>query len=272
MSVYFKCDSLEALSEIWYFHLLQGSILGEGFEPIDSFKSYSNCPVNSIKFYPKGHRPSSGRPGAPGGGKRGTRGIVRISGYDGFIIRNGHWLIKGTPANFDLIRAPFGNYYLKSRTGYCGIENSNGALACNKGIGNAAQFEYDEKKGYLGYAGGYDWFANEYPRGRQQSLVYPGKSEEDSKYSIKLKFVKLASLKNIASGGGKEGEKVRFSFTYIYMLLSSPVSTRFDCLCQTTGVALPCYRPSSKTVSFRALHLPGPIVLLYCPNQLLCFW
>lgn len=191
MSVYFKCDSHEALNEIWYFHLLQGSILGEGFEPIDSFKSYSNCPVNSIKFYPKGHRPNGGRPGAPGGGKRGTRGIVRISGYDGFIIRNGHWLIKGTPANFDLIKAPFGNYYLKSRTGYCGIENSNGALACNKGIGNAAQFEYDEKKGYLGYAGGYDWFANEYPRGRQQSHVYPGKSEEDSKYSMKLKFVKL---------------------------------------------------------------------------------
>ncbi|SCW03417.1 LAFE_0G09956g1_1 [Lachancea fermentati] len=187
-SVFFKCDSHQALNEIWYFHLLQGSILGEEFEPIDSFRSYSNCPIDTIHFYPKGHTPSNGR--RPNPGKGGTRGIIRISGYNGFIIRNGHWMSKGTPANFDLIKAPFGNYYLKSRTGYCGVDGNN-ALTCNKGIGNAAQFEYDTAKGYIGYAGGYEWHAKEYPQGYKQSSVFPGGTQEDTEYNMKLKFVKL---------------------------------------------------------------------------------
>lgn len=187
--VFFKCDHNRALNEIWYYHLLQGSLLGEHFEPIDTIRPSTNCPVEGIKFYPKGYRPGNG--GKPGNGNRGSRGTIRISGYNGFIIRNGHWMSIGTPANFDLIKAPFGNYYLKSRAGYCGPDNSHdGALICNKGVGNAAQFEYDESKGYLGLSGSFEWYADEYPRGRKQSSVYSGTSK-NSKYPIKLKFVKL---------------------------------------------------------------------------------
>ncbi|SCV05754.1 LANO_0H14444g1_1 [Lachancea nothofagi CBS 11611] len=189
---FFKCDRNRGLNEIWYYHLLQGSFLGEEFHAIDAIGAYSNCPADGIMFYPKGYRPGSGgQPGRPGNGNRGTRGIIRVSGFQGSIIRNGHWMSGGTPANFDLIKAPFGNFHLKSRTGYCGPDNRhNNALVCNKGVGNAAQFEYDESKGYLGLSGSYEWYADEYPRGRQQSLVYAGHSEE-SKYPMKLKFVKL---------------------------------------------------------------------------------
>lgn len=187
--VFFKCDRNKALNEIWYYHLLQGSLLGEQFEPIDSLRPRSNCPEEGIKFYPKGHRPHNG--GRPGGGNRGQRGIIRVSGYNGFIIRNGHWMTTGTPANFDLIKAPFGNYYLKSRTGYCGSDNKHeGVLVCNKGISSASQFDYDETKGFLGLSGSFAWHANEYPRGRRQAQIYTG-SPEDSKYPLKLKFVKL---------------------------------------------------------------------------------
>ncbi|SCU89462.1 LAFA_0E18228g1_1 [Lachancea sp. 'fantastica'] len=189
--VFFKCDRSRGLNEIWYYHLLKGSLLSEDFRAIDALGATSNCPPDGIMFYPKGYRPGNGRrPGNPGHGNRGTRGVIRISGFPGMIIRNGHWMSSGTPANFDLIEAPFGNYYLKSRTGYCGPDDRHdGALACNKGVGNAAQFEYDDQKGYLGLSGSFGWHADEYPRRRQQSLVYAGRSE-DSKYPFKLKFVK----------------------------------------------------------------------------------
>ncbi|SCU93685.1 LAME_0F04654g1_1 [Lachancea meyersii CBS 8951] len=190
--VFFKCDRRRGLNEIWYYHLLKGSLLGEDFRAVDALGAYSNCPQDGIMFYPKGYRPGhGGQPGKPGNGKRGTRGVIRVSGFTGIIIRNGHWMSSGTPANFDLIEAPFGNYYLKSRTGYCGPDDRHdGALICNKSESNAAQFEYDSQKGYLGFSGSFDWHADEYPRGRQQSLVYAGRSE-DSKYPMKLKFVKL---------------------------------------------------------------------------------
>ncbi|SCU82812.1 LADA_0C08108g1_1 [Lachancea dasiensis] len=189
---FFKCDRNRGLNEIWYYHLLKGSLLGEDFQPIDAMGALTNCPAEGIMLYPKGYRPGhGGRPGNPGNGNRGIRGVIRVSGFSGIIIRNGHWMSNGTPANFDLIKAPFGNYYLKSRTGYCGPdERHSGALVCNKGVGNAAQFEFDESKGFLGLNGGFDWYADDYPRGHQQSLIYAGHSES-SKYPMKLKFVKL---------------------------------------------------------------------------------
>ncbi|EDO17044.1 hypothetical protein Kpol_530p14 [Vanderwaltozyma polyspora DSM 70294] len=188
-NVYIGCDNRNALNEIWYFNLLKGSLLSEEFIPIPSFKSFGRCKADGIKFYPKGHIPTTG--GGGGGGNNdgpSMRGIIRLSGYEGHLIRNGHWTIKGTEANFQLMKAPFGSYYLKSRNGYCTVADSN-LLVCNKNRNTAGQFEYDDKTGYLSYSENLNWSSNEYPRGNKQSLVYHGAS--DNKYQFKLKFIKI---------------------------------------------------------------------------------
>lgn len=187
-NVFFACDRHQSINEVWYYHVLKGSLLGEEFNPIDSLRTgLSRCPENGIKFYPKGYIPS----GSGGGGRKGPqmRGIIRLSGYEGFLIKNGHWMIKGTPANFQLLKAPFGGYHLKSRTGFCGLAD-DGLLTCNKHIGNAGQFEYDaEKGGYLGYSGSYEWGATNLPHGNFQSFVYH-KEEIAKPFEFKLKFIR----------------------------------------------------------------------------------
>lgn len=191
-SVFFACDRHQSINEVWYYHVLKGSLLNQEFVPIGSLRNgYSRCPEKGIKFYPKGYIPSSGGGGGGNGGPK-IRGVVRLSGYEGFLIKNGHWMTKGTPANFELIKAPFGNYYLKSRIGYCGL-STQGVLMCNKSIQNAGQFEYNaEKGGYLGYSGTSEWSANSYPRGNAQSLVYHDADEDAGKenFRFKLKFIK----------------------------------------------------------------------------------
>ncbi|QGN14996.1 ribonuclease T2-like [Kluyveromyces marxianus] len=184
--VHFSCDRHGALNEVWYFHSLKGSLLGEQFIPIGALKTNTNCPESKIAFYPKGHKPSSYRP--PNRPHQGIRGKVRIGNGDGFLIKNGHWYSKGTPATYFLIEAPFGNFHLKTRMGYCGINNSNGIFACNKNVAQAAQFEYDPKKGYLGYNGVYDWNAQKHPRGNQQVPIYTGHSDDG--INFQLKFVR----------------------------------------------------------------------------------
>lgn len=187
-NVFFACDRHHALNEVWFYHVLQGSLLGEKFEPIDSLRTgLSRCPEKDIKLYPKGYIPANNG----GGGHKGPqlRGIIRLSGYEGFLIKNGHWMIKGTPANFQLLKAPFGGYHLKSRTGFCGL-SKDGLLTCNKHIGNAGQFDYEsEKGGYLGYSGSYEWGATNLPHGNVQSFVYH-KDGITHPYEFKLKFIR----------------------------------------------------------------------------------
>ncbi|SCU85138.1 LAMI_0C10264g1_1 [Lachancea mirantina] len=185
--VLFKCDRNRALNEVWYYNLLRGSLLGEEFEAIDAVRAFSNCPETGVHFYPKGFNPHKGAP--PDKDKNSIIGTVHIGGRPGFIIRNGRWMTVGTPATFRLIPAPFGNYYLRSRSGFCGPEEQSGKLVCNKGASTAPQFEYDAKKGVLGYSGQSDWHASEMPHGRQQTLVYLGKSSSPADIDLKLKFV-----------------------------------------------------------------------------------
>ncbi|CCE63795.1 hypothetical protein TPHA_0F03140 [Tetrapisispora phaffii CBS 4417] len=182
--IFINCDSNNVLNEVWYFYLLKGSLLQEEFVPIDSFDNKrSRCKATGIKFYQKGYIPNNGGRQPPSNSKR---GIVRISGYNGNLIKNGRWMTKGTPANFEMIKSPFGSYYLKSRTGYCTVSVSKG-LICNANINNAAQFDYDDKNGYIGYSNNFMWSAETYPRGNTQSVVYF--NNKDNKYQFKLKFV-----------------------------------------------------------------------------------
>ena len=198
--VFFKCDRNNALNEIWYFHLVgQGSVLlNEAFVPIDSFRKYSNCPIDQIHYYPKGYKKK--RPDHGGGGNDGKigTGAIRISGgskssLGGFITRLGRWMSKGTEAKFDVFKSEFGNYLVRSSAGYCSVVGDSKELKCTGGRNNkngATQFELNEKTGHLGYGGEYSWHSSRYPRGRQQSPVYHGASE-DVEYTFELKFAKL---------------------------------------------------------------------------------
>ncbi|KAH3902294.1 related to Ribonuclease T2-like [Saccharomycodes ludwigii] len=193
-NVFFKCDSYGALNEIWYYHLInRGSVLSQDFTPIDSFRTYSNCPISKIYYYPKGYKRHNPTP--PGKG-RSSVGVIRIGGpngdgSNGFVIRNGHWMTKGTPANFEVFKSTYGNYYIKSRSGYCKIVKNKDQehLLCGGGnnVGSATQFELEEKHGYIGYGGKFDWYSNDYPRNSKQSVIYPGSG---GKYTFKLKFTK----------------------------------------------------------------------------------
>ncbi|KAL6944992.1 hypothetical protein ACO0QE_002435 [Hanseniaspora vineae] len=199
--VFFKCDRNNALNEIWYFHLVgQGSVLlNEAFVPIDSFRKYSNCPIDQIHFYPKGYKKK--RPGNGGGGNDGKvgTGAIRISSgsknsLGGFITRLGRWMSKGTEAKFDVFKSEFGNYLVRSSAGYCSVVGDSKELKCSGGRNNkngATQFELNEKTGHLGYGGQYSWHSDAYPRGRQQSAVYHGPGDDDNAYSFELKFAKL---------------------------------------------------------------------------------
>lgn len=171
------CDRNHAINEVWYYHQLKGSLLSEQFIPIDSFGRGNSCPQEGIYFFPKGHKPPSRNPQ--------LTGYVRLSGQNGHLISNGHWMAKGSPATFQLLDHPFGDYYLRSKGGYCGFSN-DGQLQCNKGRDKGAQFGYNGNSGgILTYGDSPYWNANSIPRGMHQSPVYQG----DSGYiAFKLRF------------------------------------------------------------------------------------
>ncbi|KAL3232223.1 Ribonuclease T2-like [Nakaseomyces bracarensis] len=193
VEAHINCDSKNALTEIWYYHHLKGSILDEQFQPIPSLKSFSRCKDEGIKYYPKGYNP---RRNYPPGKKPALRGTLRVSDYGGFLIKNGKWMTKGTPANFELIKAAFGNFYLKSRNGFCSVkdENSNELVCRGRSQQLATQFEYDEETGLIGYSGSFEWATDKYPknsRTRRESIfsVSNGQNKE-LKYKFKLRFNK----------------------------------------------------------------------------------
>lgn len=180
--VLIKCNNRNELQEIWYYHLLNGTILNEQFTPIDSMSKNSNCPMNNIKYYPKGHFPKGSVPPGRGGIKKGTLQVINVNNEIdnkpmGSIIRNGHWLIKGSGAIFQLIPSPFGNFQLKSRNGWCQIVSKfndfDSLLNCNQRNSKlATQFEFDKDKGLIGYSNTYIWGAEKYPKNKKQSSVY----------------------------------------------------------------------------------------------------
>ncbi|CAI4861622.1 CRB_1a_G0054840.mRNA.1.CDS.1 [Saccharomyces cerevisiae] len=91
------------------------------FVPMDSLAIRTNCKKDGIKFFPKGYVPPFRR--RPNKGAR-YRGVVRLSNINngdqmqGFLIKNGHWMSQGTPANYELIKSPYGNYYLRTNQGF----------------------------------------------------------------------------------------------------------------------------------------------------------
>lgn len=146
--VFFKCDSSNALNEIWYYHHIQGSLLQRKFIPIPTVRN-SNCPNEGIKFLPKGSKKPI-QPPTPG-----KKGYIKLTDHDGCLISNGHWYTQGTCATFRIIEARFGGVNIRSSRGYCGL-NPRGQFACHSGIDHSFQFQID-KDGKIGYGGKYDW-------------------------------------------------------------------------------------------------------------------
>ncbi|QID88311.1 ribonuclease T2-like [Saccharomyces pastorianus] len=196
--VYIGCDRHNALNEIWYYNHLKGSLLSEMFVPMDSLAIRTNCRNDAVKFFPKGYVPPFRR--RPNKGES-YRGVIRLSNINngdqmqGFLIKNGHWMSQGTPANYELIKSPYGNYYLRSKQGFCDvISSSSNELVCKfRNIKDAGQFDFDlikGKDGYIGYSGKFGWGSDDYPRRRSQSPVSLNNDKGSMKYEFKMKFIK----------------------------------------------------------------------------------
>ena len=198
--VFINCDRNNVINEIWYYHLLHGSIINENFKPLSVFDlgkkmPFSRCEQTGIKYYPKGYFPKGQLPHEPGNG-RGQRGVLRIIDSRnekslGFLIKDGHWMSRGSPANYQLIKSPYGNYNLKSRLGYCQI-TVNDELSCHfKNPQQASQFEYDSDTGFIGYSNSYDWGSSEIPTNTKKESLFIDKGEDDYKHKLHLKFFNL---------------------------------------------------------------------------------
>ena len=159
--VYFKCDNHKALNEVWYFHNLKGSLLGENFAPIDAL-SGPKCPENGIKFPKKG---SHSKPSDPG---KTRRGYLQAGQKKGCVISNGNWYEHGTCATYRVSPLKYGGVTLKSSKGYCNV-NDDGSFICNSGVDpSRSQFQISEKN-YISYGGKEEWCllrehnSNQYP-------------------------------------------------------------------------------------------------------------
>lgn len=186
--VYIACDRNNGLQEVWYFHQLKGSLLGEQFHHIDSF-SNSKCPNQGIKFVPKdnyknpGTNPSQTKtssPPKPTGDYQ--TGFVKLKNQQGCLIKNGQWYVSGTCATYRLQAAEFGGYNLRSNGGYCALDN-NGDLSCSQS-NEPFQFGYDESSKLLSVNGQETWHADKTPSGFQKVPVAPG----DGEVQFNLKF------------------------------------------------------------------------------------
>lgn len=176
--VYFKCDSLNALQEVWYFHHIKGSVMGEDFVPIDSLSS-SGCLASGIKWIPKSGGGGGGSPTSSGGstptGTPGTTGYIKVSGQSGCIISNGKYYEGGTCATYTFAKAQFGGWSLHSSKGYCGVD-ALGQLACGSSYGaNDVQFNRDAD-GKLGYGNSYDWCFGNAEGSPPQTYVVSGQN------------------------------------------------------------------------------------------------
>lgn len=136
--VYFTCDTAGALNQIWYFHHLQGSLLGQQFKAIDTLNA-SGCKATGIKYPPKSGAPepsTSGTPTSststssgptPTGGS--GSGSIKAGANPGCLISGGKYYEKGTCATFH-----YATGSLSSSKGACGVTDAG--IAC--GSGNSA--------------------------------------------------------------------------------------------------------------------------------------
>ncbi|CAI5759695.1 unnamed protein product [Candida verbasci] len=170
--VYFKCDSSNALNEIWYFHHIKGSLLQQNFVPIAPL-SNSNCPSSGIKFPLKGGSdgsdpaPTNTQPGSTPTGFPSTS-YITLSGKNGCLISNGKYYTSGTCATYHFTAATYGGVVIKSSKGGCGVDSNNN-FVCGSDVDDSKN-QFQIKNGQIGYGGNYDWCLGSSSGG--QTIVY----------------------------------------------------------------------------------------------------
>lgn len=169
-----------AISEVWYFFNIAGSLQGGKFVPALPDGQHSRCPTTHIKYPPKR---SSGEPtktttrgseptGAPFSGK-GNLMVSTFNRQRGCIISYGTWYNAGTCATFQAQKATGDTFSLKSRKGLCSFKDD--VLSCGPGVENPSEFAV--KDGKLSYNGNTTFFADKPPKGQVQSSVYASHGE-----------------------------------------------------------------------------------------------
>ncbi|KAI5956268.1 RNY1 [Candida jiufengensis] len=158
-NVYFKCDSNNALSEIWYFHHIKGSLLQQNFIPIAPL-SNSNCPSTGILFPPKGNsgtnpQPTTTQTSGPAPTGVPATGYITLSGKSGCLISNGKYYTSGTCATYHFSSSSFGGVSISSSKGGCGIDSSQNFI-CDSSI-DASKNQFQIKNNEIGFGGNYDW-------------------------------------------------------------------------------------------------------------------
>lgn len=180
---YIRCDTTNALQEVWYFHHLRGSLVGGDYLPIDTLTT-SRCKSDGIRFPPKvpGLNPTQTHtvPG-PSPTDPTVKGHIRLSGQQGCLIRNGHWYTSGACAGYSLIQLETGSVNLKSSGGYCTIHE--GGFICAHNV-QPFEFEYDQETGIISANGQSTFSADAIPRGRVQQKIMLGHGQID----FNLKF------------------------------------------------------------------------------------
>lgn len=161
--VYFACDKSGALNELWYFHHLQGSLLGQNFVSIDSLNN-SGCSATGIKYPPKSgggsepeptpsngpttsHSPST--TGGTGPTNVPSSGYIKAGSKSGCLISAGKYYESGTCATFK-----FDNSNIKSSKGYCTVDSAS-AFTCSSGTA-ATQFTFGAGNA-IAFDGVSDW-------------------------------------------------------------------------------------------------------------------
>ena len=161
-NVYIKCDSNNAINEIWYFHHIKGSLLQQQFIPIDSL-SNTNCPSSGILFPPKkggsgsDPKPTTTKNGGGGSGPAPTgvpaTGYIKLNNKPGCLISNGKYYTSGTCATYHFSSSGDDNVAIKSSKGNCGVDSSNN-FSCGSSV-DASSF--DVENGQIGIDGNYKW-------------------------------------------------------------------------------------------------------------------
>lgn len=172
-SVYLGCDDSNAITQLWYFFKLKGSVADGTFHNVDSVSS-STC-KDGFKYKPKSQSSndggnSGGCSGGSSGGSNGDsqKGYLNVDGYEGCLISDGSWYTSGTCATFH-INSSSGNVNVKSSKGSCGIQD--GGFKCGSGV-DAADFKLTD--GYLSYDGSSEWSASQKPQGQDRESISTG--------------------------------------------------------------------------------------------------
>ncbi|KAJ5095373.1 hypothetical protein NUU61_004729 [Penicillium alfredii] len=172
-----------ALSEIWYYFNVAGSLQTGKFIAADPDGQTSNCPAHGIHYPPKHSQeeptktttdgyPEPTSTGIPFLG-RGHMMVSTLNQRRGCIISRGTWYASGTCATFRAEKISEETFSLKSSKGPCSFERD--VFNCGPHINTPGEFTVQDGK--LSYRDATTFYADKAPKGSTQSNIYATKGE-----------------------------------------------------------------------------------------------